>query len=168
MAAVTALGVQARFVHDLGRAFGAPADDDHNLFVGLQPAFGYEGDPMRLLFERSFAPTHAFSGFYRWIREDFRAHAVLHFGTHGALEFMPGKQAGLSGDCWPDRLVAAIAERTDGVPLFIEESTKAVLDAGLIEDFAQEPQGLHLLASPAVPASLRDSLVARLDRRLPS
>ena len=43
--------------------------------------------------------------FYRWIREDFGAHAVLHFGTHGALEFMPGKQAGLSGDCWPDRLI---------------------------------------------------------------
>jgi magnesium chelatase subunit H len=82
----------------LGEQFG-------NLFVGLQPAFGYEGDPMRLLFERGFAPTHAFAAFYRWIREDFRAHAVLHFGTHGALEFMPGKQVGLSGACWPDRLI---------------------------------------------------------------
>jgi magnesium chelatase subunit H len=82
----------------LGEQFG-------NLFVGLQPAFGYEGDPMRLLFERSFAPTHAFAAFYRWIREDFGADAVLHFGTHGALEFMPGKQAGLSGECWPDRLI---------------------------------------------------------------
>ena len=60
---------------------------------------------MRLLFERGFAPTHAFCAFYRWIREEFRADAVLHFGTHGALEFMPGKQAGLSGSCWPDRLI---------------------------------------------------------------
>ena len=58
---------------------------------------------MRLLFEKGFAPTHAFSAFYRWLREDFGAGAVLHFGTHGALEFMPGKQAGLSGACWPDR-----------------------------------------------------------------
>jgi magnesium chelatase subunit H len=82
----------------LGARFG-------NVFVGVQPAFGYEGDPMRLLFERGFAPTHAFSAFYRWLREDFGAHAVLHFGTHGALEFMPGKQAGLSGECWPDRLI---------------------------------------------------------------
>jgi magnesium chelatase subunit H len=82
----------------LGERFG-------NVFVGIQPAFGYEGDPMRLLFERGFAPTHAFSAFYRWLKEDFNAHAVLHFGTHGALEFMPGKQAGLSGDCWPDRLI---------------------------------------------------------------
>ncbi len=75
------------------------------VFVGVQPAFGYEGDPMRLLFEEGFAPTHAFSSFYRWIREDFGAHAVLHFGTHGALEFMPGKQCGLSSACWPDRLI---------------------------------------------------------------
>ena len=69
-----------------------------NVFVGVQPAFGWEGDPMRLLFEGNFAPTHAFSAYYRWLREDFGANAVLHFGTHGALEFMPGKQVGLSGD----------------------------------------------------------------------
>jgi magnesium chelatase subunit H len=78
------------------------------VFVGLQPAFGYEGDPMRLLFESGFAPTHAFSAFYRWLREDLGAHAVLHFGTHGALEFMPGKQIGLGEGCWPDRLIGAL------------------------------------------------------------
>jgi len=82
----------------LGERFG-------NVLVGVQPAFGYEGDPMRLLFERGFSPTHAFTAFYRWIAEDFGAHAVLHFGTHGALEFMPGKQTGLSAECWPDRLI---------------------------------------------------------------
>jgi len=82
----------------LGAQFGS-------VFVGVQPSFGYEGDPMRLLFEKGFSPTHAFSAFYRYIREDFGAHAVLHFGTHGALEFMPGKQAGLSNECWPDRLI---------------------------------------------------------------
>ncbi len=85
----------------LGAQFG-------NVFVGVQPAFGYEGDPMRLLFEKGFAPTHAFAAFYRYINEEFGAHAALHFGTHGALEFMPGKQTGLAGDCWPDRLIGTI------------------------------------------------------------
>lgn len=85
-------------IHVLGERFG-------NVLVGIQPAFGYEGDPMRLLFEKSFTPTHAFAAFYRYLREDFGAHAVLHFGTHGALEFMPGKQSGLSAACWPDRLI---------------------------------------------------------------
>ncbi len=82
----------------LGAQFG-------RVLVGIQPAFGYEGDPMRLLFEAGFAPTHAFAAFYRWLREGFQAHSVLHFGTHGALEFMPGKQAGMSDTCWPDRLI---------------------------------------------------------------
>ncbi|MEM1139790.1 MAG: magnesium chelatase subunit H, partial [Pseudomonadota bacterium] len=82
----------------LGAHFG-------KVFVGVQPAMGYEGDPMRLLFEHGFAPTHAFSAFYRYLRADFAADAVLHFGTHGALEFMPGKQVGLSAACWPDRLI---------------------------------------------------------------
>ena len=83
----------------LGESFG-------NVLVGIQPPMGYEGDPMRMLFEGGLAPTHAFSHFYRWLREDFGANAVLHFGTHGSLEFMPGKQVGLSGNCWPDRLIA--------------------------------------------------------------
>ncbi len=86
-------------IHVLGAMFG-------NAFIGVQPGFGYEGDPMRLLFEAGFAPTHAFAAFYTWLREDFKADAVLHFGTHGALEFMPGKQTGLSAHCWPDRLIA--------------------------------------------------------------
>ncbi|OQW74414.1 MAG: magnesium chelatase subunit H [Proteobacteria bacterium ST_bin14] len=85
-------------VQILGAQFG-------NVFIGIQPALGIEGDPMRLLFEGRFAPTHAFAAFYRWLREDFKAHAVLHFGTHGSLEFMPGKQTGLTADCWPDRLI---------------------------------------------------------------
>jgi len=87
-----------RSIFVLGEMFG-------NVFVGIQPSFGYEGDPMRLLFEQGFAPTHAFSAFYRWMREDFGAQAVLHFGTHGSLEFMPGKQVGLSASCWPERLI---------------------------------------------------------------
>jgi magnesium chelatase subunit H len=123
----------------LGAQFG-------NVFVGVQPAFGYEGDPMRLLFEHGFAPTHAFAAFYRWISDDFGANAVLHFGTHGALEFMPGKQAGMSGECWPDRLIGdlpnfylyasnnpsegTIAKRRAGAAL-ISYLTPPVSNAGL-------------------------------------
>ncbi len=123
----------------LGRQFG-------NVLVAVQPSFGYEGDPMRLLFEKGLAPTHAFSAFYRYLREDFKAHAVLHFGTHGALEFMPGKQSGLSGNCWPDRLIndlpniylyasnnpseGAIAKRRSGATL-ISYLTPPIAQAGL-------------------------------------
>ncbi len=87
-----------RGVFILGVEFG-------NVFVGVQPAFGYEGDPMRLLFESGFAPTHAFATFYLWLRDIWGADALLHFGMHGALEFMPGRQVGVNGADWPDRLI---------------------------------------------------------------
>ena len=90
-----------RNVFVLGRQLG-------NVFIGLQPTFGYEGDPMRLLFERGFAPTHAFVQFYLWMRNTYQADVFLHFGMHGALEFMPGKQVGLDGRDWPDRLIGEV------------------------------------------------------------
>ncbi len=79
-----------------------------NVFVGVQPAFGFEGDPMRLLFEKGFAPTHAFTQFYLWLKDHWQADVLLHFGMHGALEFMPGKQAGLGARDWPDRLIGEV------------------------------------------------------------
>ena len=76
-----------------------------NVFIGVQPTFGLEGDPMRLMMARSGSPHHGFMAFYTYLSKIFKADGVIHFGTHGALEFMPGKQIGLSGECWPDRLI---------------------------------------------------------------
>ncbi len=59
-----------------GRQFG-------NVFIGVQPTFGYEGDPMRLLFSRSASPHHGFAAYYTFVEKVFGADAVLHFGTHG-------------------------------------------------------------------------------------
>ncbi|MEO0883599.1 MAG: magnesium chelatase subunit H [Pseudomonadota bacterium] len=121
-----------------------------NVFVGLQPAFGYEGDPMRLLFESGFTPTHAFCAYYRWLRESFCADAVLHFGTHGALEFMPGKNVGMSAECWPDYLIddlpniyfyaannpseASIAKRRSAATT-VSYLTPPIVKAGLYKGF---------------------------------
>jgi magnesium chelatase subunit H len=128
----------------LGARFG-------NVFVGVQPGFGYEGDPMRLLFEGGFAPTHAFAAFYTWLAQDFEADAVLHFGTHGALEFMPGKQAGLSAKCWPDRLIGSLPNfyfyaannpsegmlaKRRGMATLLSHLTPPVAQAGLYKGFA--------------------------------
>jgi magnesium chelatase subunit H len=153
-------------IHVLGARFG-------NVMVGVQPAFGYEGDPMRLLFERNFAPTHAFSAFYRYLREDFGAHAVLHFGTHGALEFMPGKQSGLGGGCWPDRLISdlpnfylyaannpsegTIAKRRAGATL-ISYLTPPVAQAGLYRGLADLKSSIERWRGLAPDSGDRKSL----------
>ncbi|MCU0568960.1 MAG: magnesium chelatase subunit H [Oculatellaceae cyanobacterium Prado106] len=84
-----------------GKQFG-------NVFIGVQPTFGYEGDPMRLLFSRSASPHHGFAAYYTYLERIWQADAVLHFGTHGSLEFMPGKQMGMSNECYPDSLIGTI------------------------------------------------------------
>ncbi|MBD1824937.1 magnesium chelatase subunit H [Cyanobacteria bacterium FACHB-DQ100] len=84
-----------------GKSFG-------NVFIGVQPTFGYEGDPMRLLFSRSASPHHGFAAYYTYLEKIWKADAVLHFGTHGSLEFMPGKQIGMSEECYPDSLIGTI------------------------------------------------------------
>ncbi|HEX8890526.1 MAG TPA: cobaltochelatase subunit CobN, partial [Pyrinomonadaceae bacterium] len=122
-----------------------------NIFIGVQPTFGYEGDPMRLLMARSGAPHHGFMALYTFIEKVFRADAVLHVGTHGAMEFMPGKQVGLSEKCWPDRLIGelpniyiysvnnpsegSIAKRRSYAEL-ISYLTPPIENAGLYKDLA--------------------------------
>ena len=79
-----------------------------NIFIGVQPTFGYEDDPMRLLMAKGGTPHHGFAAFYTYLEKIFKADAVVHVGTHGAMEFMPGKQVGMSSECWPDRLIGEL------------------------------------------------------------
>jgi magnesium chelatase subunit H len=122
-----------------------------NVFIGVQPTFGYEGDPMRLLAAESGAPHHGFMGLYVYLEKVFAADAVVHVGTHGSTEFMPGKQVGLSEGCWPDRLMGelpniyiysvnnpsegAIAKRRSYAEL-ISYLTPPIENAGLYKEFA--------------------------------
>jgi magnesium chelatase subunit H len=122
-----------------------------NIFIGVQPTFGFEGDPMRLMMARSGSPHHGFMAFYTYLSKVLKADGVIHFGTHGALEFMPGKQIGLSGECWPDRLIdempnfyvysvnnpseGSIAKRRSYAEL-ISYLTPPIENAGLYRDLA--------------------------------
>ena len=73
----------------------------------------------------------------------------------------------IAGQSFPERLLATLVERTDGIPLFIEELTKAVLEVGVVEGKLDEQQFAGLLAPRSVPMALRGSLMARLDRLSP-
>ncbi|GAB2298451.1 hypothetical protein Dimus_032516 [Dionaea muscipula] len=63
-----------------------------NVLIGVQPTFGYEGDPMRLLFSKSASPHHGLAAYYSFVEKIFEVDAVLHFDTHGSLEFKLGRQ----------------------------------------------------------------------------
>ena len=73
-----------------------------NIFVTVQPPRGFGEAPEKIYHSPFTAPTHHYLGFYYWLRQVWQAHAVAHIGTHGSLEWLPGKNAGLDCTCYPD------------------------------------------------------------------
>jgi len=79
-----------------------------NVFVGIQPARGYEVDPALNYHAPDLEPTHAYLAFYYWVRQCFGADAVVHVGKHGNLEWLPGKSVALSKQCYPEVAFGAL------------------------------------------------------------
>lgn len=101
--------------------WGEPEDDPHfvagelscgqfvisairfgNAAVGIQPARGYNIDPARSYHDPDLVPPHGYLAFYAWLRDGFRADAIVHVGKHGNLEWLPGKSLALSAECFPE------------------------------------------------------------------
>jgi len=81
-----------------------------NIWLGVQPPLGIAGDPMRLMFETRglsplFTPHPQYAAFYKWLQNEFKADAVVHFGMHGTVEWLPGSPLGNTGYSWPDILL---------------------------------------------------------------
>ncbi|MBW4447597.1 MAG: magnesium chelatase subunit H [Spirirestis rafaelensis WJT71-NPBG6] len=76
-----------------------------NIWIGVQPPLGIQGDPMRLMFERDLTPHPQYAAFYKWLQNDFQADAVVHFGMHGTVEWLPGSPLGNTGYSWSDILL---------------------------------------------------------------
>ena len=77
-----------------------------NVFIGPQPPRGWEVDEELLHANTSITPPHQFLGFYHWIRDRFKADAVVHVGRHSTYEFMPGKAVGLASDDYPSLIAS--------------------------------------------------------------
>lgn len=73
-----------------------------HVFVGLQPPRGFGDNPSAIYHSPDLVPTHHYIGYYRWLRDQFQADAVIHLGKHGTLEWLPGKGIGLSASCFPE------------------------------------------------------------------
>jgi cobaltochelatase CobN len=79
-----------------------------DIVVGLQPARGYNIDPVASYHDPALVPPHGYFAFYAWLREGFRADAIIHMGKHGNLEWLPGKALALSAECYPEAALGAV------------------------------------------------------------
>ena len=105
-------GCSQKIIHDWGEPPGTiltagkevliPGKLFGNIFIGLQPPRGFLEDADAVYHSNDIVMPHQYLAFYQWIKEKFKAQAIIHMGTHGTLEWLPGKGVGLSSECYPD------------------------------------------------------------------
>ncbi|KQV27523.1 hypothetical protein ASC97_03835 [Rhizobium sp. Root1203] len=115
-------GLPKKIQDDIGHRWGAPETDPYvrdgafalpftrfgEVLVGIQPARGYNIDPKEGYHSPDLVPPHGYLAFYAFLRQEFGAHAVIHMGKHGNLEWLPGKALALSEECYPEAILGPL------------------------------------------------------------
>jgi cobaltochelatase CobN len=129
-----------------------------NVILTPQPTRGWLQDEALLYHDKSIPPHHQYIAFYFWLREEFDADAVIHFGTHGTQEWLPGKERGLSADDWPalligecpniypyimDNLGEGTQAKRRGNAVIVDHLTPPVIPAGLYGDLLILHEKIH-------------------------
>ena len=91
-----------------GDAFRLPVLRCGNVLVLLQPDRGALGDRKSGYHDINCPPSHTYIALYAWLRETAKIDALIHLGTHGTLEWLPGKALALSHECWPEAVLGAL------------------------------------------------------------
>ena len=91
-----------------GAAFRLPILTFGNVAVGVQPARGYNIDPKATYHAPDLVPPHNYFAFYFWLRQQWGVDALVHFGKHGNLEWLPGKALALSPACYPEAILGPV------------------------------------------------------------
>ncbi len=94
------------FIH--GGDFVLPVICLGNVAIAVQPARGYNIDPKATYHDPDLVPPHGYLAFHAWLRRGFDAHAVIHMGKHGNLEWLPGKAVALSESCYPEAVLGPL------------------------------------------------------------
>ncbi|MDN5770931.1 MAG: cobaltochelatase subunit CobN [Microlunatus sp.] len=93
---------------DAGGEIVAAALRAGNVVIIVQPPRGFGENPIAIYHDPDLAPTHHYLATYRWVAEEFGAHAVVHVGKHGNLEWLPGKNLGMSASCGTDAAIGSL------------------------------------------------------------
>ena len=129
-----------------------------NILLAPQPYRGYENNETLLYHNASMPPNHQYIAFYLWLKKNFNASALVHVGTHGTLEWLPGKQVGLDAKSWPEALIQDfpnayiyivdnVGEGTQakrrGYSVIVDHMTPPFIPAGLYGNYSNLHQAIH-------------------------
>lgn len=139
--------------------FFIPGFINGNVFIGLQPSRGgADQDSSADYHDQAVPPHYQYQAFYNWLEKEFQSDAIVHIGTHGTLEYLPGKENGMSSSCYPDQLVHSLPHfyfyyiGNPSEAMLAKRRTHAVLssyqappfrDGGLYGDYEELERLLH-------------------------
>lgn len=149
-----------------------------NVILAPQPERGEKQDE-KLLHSRDVPPPHNYLAFYWWLEEGYHADAIVHWGTHGSLELLPGKEAGLSEDCWSDicvdrlpvidlwitdNLGESTLARRRSYALLTDHMVPPALGAGLKDEYKSLHDDIHKF-NTLEPGLLREEFRKRITQQ---
>ena len=129
-----------------------------NILLTPQPSRAWGEDADKLFHAKDLAPHHQYVAAYAWLRNGYKADAVVHIGTHGTLEWLDGKDAGLSEEDAPDALIADLPDayiynvdvvgeglvaRRRGMATLIDHMVPPFKESGLTEDLARLSESMN-------------------------
>ncbi len=155
-----------------------PAVGFGNVLLGIQPARGFHSDPDKISHDKTLPPHHQYVAFYRWLEQVWQPDCVVHVGTHGTLEFLKGKEMGMSRNCFPEALIgdtphlyfyhvvnaseATIAKRRS-LGVLINYNSPSFSTSGLYDDY----EALAQLIDECLEANALDPMRAeRLEKQV--
>lgn len=149
-----------------------------NVCIAVQPSRGFHADPDKLTHDKTLPPHHQYVAFYRWLEETWHADCIVHVGTHGTLEFLKGKEAGMSTSCFPTALIGtvphlylyhvvnaseAIIAKRRSLGTLVNYNSPSFMAGGLYDDYATLEE---LIGEYYEATSLEPSRAQRLEKRV--
>ncbi|MGE4395505.1 MAG: cobaltochelatase subunit CobN, partial [Methanobacteriales archaeon] len=153
-----------------------------NIFIGIQPSRGWE--EIQDYHDPYLPPHHQYIAFYKWIEEVFGANAMIHLGTHGTLEWLPGRMIGLTEEDWPFQLTnlpniypyivsnpgEGLVAKDRSNALIIDHMTPAMVQGGLygdlieIHDLIHQYQNALKVGNIQILPELEDEIKAKVSK----
>ncbi len=155
-----------------GKYFVIPGIQFGNVFLSPQPTRGWLQNNSILYHNKELAPHHQYIAFYLWLKKEYGADAIIHFGKHGTQEWLPGKETALSvEDCWPTILIQDIpvvypyimdnvAEGTQakrrGNAVIVDHLTPPIVASGLYGNLSILHEKIHIYLSPGTEPAVKN------------
>ena len=146
-----------------------------NVLLFLQPRPALGDDDFRFVHGVDVAPPHSYLAPYLYMQREFRADALVHFGTHGNLEFTPGRDAAMRRDDWSQQLIgptphfyfyttgnigeAVIAKRRSHA-VIMTYLTPPYAESGMRQKYNQLHQDIHKALNGQAMPSVKQRIVA--------